>query len=626
MTIKHLYPNARPSLDLKFAKDKVLDPRITYSRASSGTYFDSTGTPQNAATNQARFDHDPTTGESLGLLVEEARTNSYQNSEDFSSCTLINVTVNSVNNLAPNGTATASLFLETVADGDHRISLPSGVTSLANTDYTTSVFIKQAGTDTTIFLFFAGLSGGGATFDLSTGEVIGDDQGTIESLPNGWWRISITRNTTTSASRRPRLTFSSGPGDTSQGFYIWGWQVEQGSFLTSYIPTIPTFTSRSTTATYYDANGVIQTAGINVARDNAYFPDSNGVMKPAGLLLEAAGTNLHTYSEQFDNAAWAKYGVTVTANAVVSPDGTTTADKFASTAGAALLALQQPVTRTASTVYTVSIFAKSAEISSLTLQIGNTTEGTILVTADLSAGTATNSGVVVKLPNGWYRIYRTFTQNTGTVGDFYVRLPDSTVAGSGIYIWGAQLETGSYPTSYIPTSGSTVTRAADVSSSSTVTRSADVARITGSNFSSWYNQSEGTVFCNTTFLGLPDNFSLNTLFSLQTNASTPRTHLLAYGINSRMRLLADNTGDIYPSNTFASTVTRKSGVGYKANDLVLTVNGSILGNDATYSPTSSINQIVFDTGTGAVASSKHISRLTYYPVRLPDATLQTLTS
>jgi hypothetical protein len=69
MTIKNLYPSQRPSLDLNFARTKRLDPRITYSRASSGTYVDENGLIQSVATNVARFDHDPVTGESLGLLV-----------------------------------------------------------------------------------------------------------------------------------------------------------------------------------------------------------------------------------------------------------------------------------------------------------------------------------------------------------------------------------------------------------------------------------------------------------------------------------------------------------------------------------------------------------------------------
>ena len=61
MTIKHLYPNARPALDLKFARDKTLDTRITFTRASSGTYVDENGVIQSAASNEARFDHDPVT-------------------------------------------------------------------------------------------------------------------------------------------------------------------------------------------------------------------------------------------------------------------------------------------------------------------------------------------------------------------------------------------------------------------------------------------------------------------------------------------------------------------------------------------------------------------------------------
>ena len=75
MTIKHLYPNARPSLDFRFARDKRLDPRITFSRSSTGTYFDANGVLQIAPAGVARFDHNPETGESLWLLMEPARTN-----------------------------------------------------------------------------------------------------------------------------------------------------------------------------------------------------------------------------------------------------------------------------------------------------------------------------------------------------------------------------------------------------------------------------------------------------------------------------------------------------------------------------------------------------------------------
>ena len=107
MTIKALYPTTRPSLDLNFAATKRLDPRITYSRASTGTFVGSNGLIQSAAVNQARFDHNPTTGESLGLLVEEARTNLNLNSAATYNG-LTNITSNSF--LAPDGTLTAATF------------------------------------------------------------------------------------------------------------------------------------------------------------------------------------------------------------------------------------------------------------------------------------------------------------------------------------------------------------------------------------------------------------------------------------------------------------------------------------------------------------------------------------
>ena len=73
------FPNVRPSLDLRFALAKKLDPRITFTRGSTGTYFGSDGIMRTAGVNEPRFDHDPITGQSLGLLIEEPRTNLVKN-------------------------------------------------------------------------------------------------------------------------------------------------------------------------------------------------------------------------------------------------------------------------------------------------------------------------------------------------------------------------------------------------------------------------------------------------------------------------------------------------------------------------------------------------------------------
>ena len=75
MTIRNLFPDQLPSLSLNFAKVKALDPRVTFIRASSATYVDASGTWREVTNNVPRFDHNPTTKESLGLLVEAQRTN-----------------------------------------------------------------------------------------------------------------------------------------------------------------------------------------------------------------------------------------------------------------------------------------------------------------------------------------------------------------------------------------------------------------------------------------------------------------------------------------------------------------------------------------------------------------------
>ena len=107
MSIKRFFPNTRPTLDLNFAATKRIDPRITYTRASTGTFVDLNGLIQSAAVDQARFDHNPTTGESLGLLVEEARTNLLLNSATLSTQS---VTVAAADNtLSFYGTGTVTL-------------------------------------------------------------------------------------------------------------------------------------------------------------------------------------------------------------------------------------------------------------------------------------------------------------------------------------------------------------------------------------------------------------------------------------------------------------------------------------------------------------------------------------
>lgn len=251
------YPNIKPSLNLNFAKTKILDPRITFTRNSIATYFDQYGVMKTAQANQARFDHDPVTGESLGLLIEESRTNLINYSSDFVNASWlkdsVNITGDSI--VAPDGTLTAD---KVVLNN----SATRGQVYVGNTDTsqkTVSCFVKKA---EWAFVGIGFNNGGGvwsiAVFSLANGTFsnvtnystpqISDYS--IEAFGNGWYRISATVTGANShvaimpAAAAGDIVNPAWVGDGVSGVYIWGAQLEQGSFSTSYIPTTSTSVTR----------------------------------------------------------------------------------------------------------------------------------------------------------------------------------------------------------------------------------------------------------------------------------------------------------------------------------------------------------------------------------------------
>jgi hypothetical protein len=245
------YPEIRPTLDLNFARTKVLDPRITFTRSSGGSYIGPDGLIKYAGVNEPRFDHDPATGESLGLLIEEARTNLMAQSENLttwgkpSGTTIIPNAI-----IAPDGTLTAEKIVEDKILGQHYVfrtfSITPGVT------YTVSGYVKSAERNE-VFLNFSSFNGAFdnnsfAYFNTTTGRfrLVGTSVTNhgFQSLPNGWYRIWITATSVGTANPSIISPFhiSNGTanfyiGDGASGLYIWGAQLEQASFPTSYIPT-----------------------------------------------------------------------------------------------------------------------------------------------------------------------------------------------------------------------------------------------------------------------------------------------------------------------------------------------------------------------------------------------------
>ena len=255
------YPTIKPSLNLNFARSRSLDPRITFERASVGTYVGRDGLIKTAGEDEARFDHDPETLESLGLLIEESRTNILPYSSDivgqanWSRSGVTTVAATSIT--APDGSTDTVGLRSDGTNGQHTLYDDISVSNIAAV-YTASCWVKE-GTKDFAELFANGAGGTGTItiaykYDLvnktveytGTGGFSAGTSATITEYPNGWFRITMTgdvADTATGAGTyrfhvRARTDVSGNyQGDNTDGIYIWGPQVELGAFPTSYIPT-----------------------------------------------------------------------------------------------------------------------------------------------------------------------------------------------------------------------------------------------------------------------------------------------------------------------------------------------------------------------------------------------------
>lgn len=382
---------------------------------------------------------------------------------------------------------------------------------------------------------------------------------------------------------------------------------------------------RASAATRVNASGLIESISSGQPRFD-YDPVTH-VCK--GLLIEEQRTNLLTYSEQFDNAGWVKLNASISANATTAPDGTLTADKFVENTLNAEHYLDPSVSVTSGVTYTYSVVAKAADQSILQMRtVVNFPDASSRF--DLSAGTVSSNGHgagnagIVSLGNGWYRCYVTATANGTGPGVTRLQLwrlgtpiyqGDGT---SGIYIWGAQLEAGAFPTSYIPTTSAQVTRAADLMS------------MTGKNFSDWYMKDEGTFVCEAVLddtnrsstpvlMGVcSDGYSNSMYLSMLSGTSMVNTSIVANNID-------------YTSGTLSSTINKGKpfcvAMSYKKNNVAYCMDGATVLIDSTAEIPNATQMGIGKAPWGNSSYlNGHISRLTYYPRRLSNAQLQAFTS
>ena len=574
MSIASLYPSINPSLLLDFANSKVLDSRVTFTRTTTATYYDGVTTAK-AEENLFTYSQNSTT-----------------NWTNFSS----RLTITTSYEAAPDGTTTGMRLVNSSGSTGYFYQNVGSNILVSGTTYTLSVYVKSnTGSSQTISLMIP-------------------DTGTTTNVTatTTWSRVSWTP-TLASTNSFAGLVLSNG-ADIS----VWGFQLEQRSSATAYTTT--------TTQAITNYIPVLQTAAAGQAR----FDHNPTTGESLGLLIEEARTNLATYSADFSNAAWTKSGGSITLNGNVAPDGTVSADIFVENTSNSTHELGQAFTiNMTSTAYTMSIYVKA----------NGRTRGSIFMVApgptyqqfgcnfNLTAQTATvssaNGGVassatITPVGNDWYRITATgyTTYNGSQTFAFYLQDSSGNVVYtgngfSGMSIWGAQLEAGSFATSYIPTVASSVTR------------NADAASMTGTNFSSWFNAAEGTLFCNATDNGYTQDAMTYTIADGST-ANLIQAYRNPTGTRS-FAITASNSASTILTASVSTGTPVLSAFAYKVDSFALSTNGSAASTDSSGVVPYSLNVLNIGNRNSSLYQSQTIKKLAYYPIRVTNAQLQALT-
>jgi len=602
-------PQIRPSLLLDFANSESVDNRITFNRASAATRYDSNGVLQTLRNDKPRIDFDPVTGECKGLLIEEQRTNISGNVRDPASLSFLNCFGVFNAAVAPDGTYTALLV--------QNVPSPLSITALyvyalstvvAGQVYRCSIFLKAGlNPDNTVFAIYDNattVNYGSINIAWTSGVPSitgGNGTGAISNVGNGWYRVSVTATVPAGKTNMLALLYPSSGGAGSKNIYCWGSQFELGSFDTSLIDVKPTFTSRASSATYFDSTGVLRTAGPNQARYGFGYDSASGKWVSQGLLLEGAATNLILSSITANiGSNWQQYNTAVlTENYSTAPDGSMTAGRITTTSAGTVRVGSGFLS--SSTSYCASIWVKSNTGSNYTLvlQVGDTNVAQITATPTWQRFSGAGS-----------------PQQTGYN---FIDL-EQIQAGADISVWGAQLETSAVATSYIPTYGSTATRAADVSSSAATTRAADNLAM---DFSRLAKTKGFTVAGEVEAFGVqpgrivalaPTSSDTSNIFSVNFETSYFRTYQYSGGA-----LRFNTAGAGYLANTFL-----KFALGVSGSAFSTVVNGyRESGTGAVEMQTDHLR--IGSMNPGQYYLSGHIKRLAYFPQKLSDNELTAFT-
>jgi hypothetical protein len=622
MAIAANFPTVRPSLLLDFSNQTVLDPRVTFARTTTALFYDN---------------------KSAALAEQNLLT--YSNTFTNAAWSATGVGTPVVGATDPAGGSTAyTLTTGTAATSVH--SILSTTTIASSSTYTLTAYL-QAGAGVGSYNFASLSANNGtnyiaATFTLTGAGTAGtpvvsgtytSGGATISQIGStAWYRCSVTYTTSSTSSNNViQMNTSATPTLNSGGQQAWtaagtetlliyGAQLEQRSS-----PTVYTATTANAVNTY---TPTLQSAAINAPRFD-YNPTTR---ESLGLLLEQASTNLALYSSDYTNAAWTKTACTITAAADISPDGTQNASLMVLGTTSVARYFYQSTTFTAA-AYTVSVYLKY--YGQRFVQIISQANGTVLCNFDLidgTAGTPSGSGSptasIQNAGNGWYRCSITYTatavsaNNLISASNSLTATANPAFAGNGFngyLIWGAQVELAPSATSYIATVASAQTR------------TVDAASMTGTNFTSWYNYSGGTVYWEANLQGsntsgsgptgyiyaIGDGTSSNYLSALVDNNQRLTSYVYRNGVAQSSYL---NTG--YTNGAFVKAI-----FAYQVNSFATSLAGGTPVTLGTGTPPNAVTTLYIGNGyNGSLPMNGRIKKFAYYPLALTNTQIQSLSA
>ena len=390
----------------------------------------------------------------------------------------------------------------------------------------------------------------------------------------------------------------------------------QGSKLFSVLPSsgVGDFDfTRSGKATRINSQGLIETVANGQSRLNYPMIDGKVVGCPHHI-LEPQRTNLLPYSEDFSVSNWSKYGAgtgvapTLTSNYAISPDGTLNASRLQFNKGNGTSSGDMSILNDNITVSSGATTSKSVYVKS------NTSEEYDIVVYGAADASGTNIKKV-RVTSEWQRV-EVYKAVPSTTSGITIGLREINVTGlsntADILVWGAQLEEGSYATSYIPTNGSAVTRQAETAN--------------GSGDADTFNDSEGVLMAEISAL---DDDGTNRDISITDGTSTNLVTIRYTSIDNEITYKVKSGGSAIVSDTVtisSATSFSKIAAKYKLNDFTLWIDGFEVFTDTSGTAPIGLSELVFNGGSGSNDFYGNTKQIQYYNSALTDSELEKISS